>query len=61
MENSVKVFLCEDDESLGPLLADYLTEKGYDTDLFKDGEARTRSRIWRWRASMPSASIAPTG
>ena len=51
MENSVKVFLCEDDESLGPLLADYLTEKGYDTDLFKDGEAglqgfEERPRYW---------------
>lgn len=51
MENSVKVFLCEDDESLGPLLADYLTEKGYETDLFKDGEAglkgfQEKSRYW---------------
>ena len=35
----MKVFLCEDDENLGMLLREYLQAKGYDTDLYPDGEA----------------------
>jgi len=39
MEEKLKIFLCEDDENLGMLLREYLQAKGYDTDLFPDGEA----------------------
>ena len=39
MEEKLKVFLCEDDENLGMLLREYLQVKGYDTDLYPDGEA----------------------
>lgn len=38
MENKVKVFLCEDDENLGPLLSEFLNAKGYDTNLYADGQ-----------------------
>lgn len=34
----MKLFLCEDDENLGMLLREYLQAKGYDTDLYIDGE-----------------------
>src|SRR5690554_7316167 len=39
MEENLKIFLCEDDENLGMLLREYLQAKGFDTDLFPDGEA----------------------
>lgn len=39
MEDIVRVFLCEDDENLGPLLSEFLNTKGYQTDLFQDGQA----------------------
>lgn len=39
MENKAKVILAEDDENLGILLREYLNVKGYDTDLYTDGEA----------------------
>lgn len=39
MEDVVRVFLCEDDENLGPLLSEFLNTKGYQTDLFRDGQA----------------------
>lgn len=39
MEEKLKLFLCEDDENLGMLLREYLQAKGYDTDLYTDGEA----------------------
>ena len=39
MEESLKIFFCEDDENLGMLLREYLQAKGYVTDLFSDGEA----------------------
>ncbi len=39
MEDNVRVFLCEDDENLGPLLCDFLNSKGYETRLFQDGES----------------------
>lgn len=38
METKVKILLAEDDENLGLLLKEYLIAKGYDTDLFHDGE-----------------------
>lgn len=38
MESNVKVFLCEDDENLGPLLSEFLNAKGYETDLYPDGQ-----------------------
>ena len=39
MEEKLKLFLCEDDENLGALLREYLQAKGFETDLFPDGEA----------------------
>lgn len=39
MEEKLKLFLCEDDENLGMLLREYLQAKGYETDLYTDGEA----------------------
>lgn len=39
MNEMVKILLCEDDENLGMLLREYLSAKGYDTDLCPDGEA----------------------
>lgn len=38
-EETVRVFLCEDDENLGPLLSEFLNAKGYETNLYPDGEA----------------------
>lgn len=38
MQEIVKVFLCEDDENLGPLLSEFLNAKGYETDLYRDGQ-----------------------
>ena len=34
----VNILLCEDDESLGMLLREYLEAKGYSTTLCQDGE-----------------------
>ena len=39
MDHKMKVLLCEDDENLGMLLREYLQAKGYDTELYGDGEA----------------------
>lgn len=41
MDNTTKanVLLAEDDENLGVLLREYLKAKGYETDLYPDGEA----------------------
>ena len=39
MDEKLKIFLCEDDENLGMLLREYLQAKGFDTDLFPDGDA----------------------
>ncbi|MBR1386980.1 MAG: response regulator transcription factor [Alloprevotella sp.] len=36
--NRQKILLCEDDENLGMLLREYMQAKGYDTDLYPDGE-----------------------
>ncbi|MDH6354815.1 two-component system OmpR family response regulator [Dysgonomonas sp. PH5-45] len=38
MDEKIKLFLCEDDENLGVLLREYLQAKGFETDLFPDGE-----------------------
>ncbi|HKM92437.1 MAG TPA: response regulator transcription factor [Prolixibacteraceae bacterium] len=38
MDTKVKILLAEDDENLGLLLKEYLIAKGYETDLFPDGE-----------------------
>jgi len=43
MEEKVKIFMCEDDENLGMLLREYLQAKGYDVDLFPDGEAGSKA------------------
>ena len=37
-EVKLRILLCEDDESLGMLLSEYLQAKGYDADLYPDGE-----------------------
>ena len=34
-----RILLCEDEESLGMLLREYLQAKGYDAELYLDGEA----------------------
>ncbi len=39
MDKKVKLLLAEDDENLGMLLKEYLIAKGYETELFPDGEA----------------------
>ena len=39
MEDRMRILLCEDDENLGMLLREYLQAKGYNADLFVDGEA----------------------
>ena len=41
----MKVLLTEDDPNLGMLLQEYLTAKGYDTDLAKNGEEGIRMFI----------------
>jgi len=38
MDEKIKIFFCEDDENLGTLLREYLQAKGYETDLFPNGE-----------------------
>ena len=39
MEERLRILLCEDDENLGMLLREYLQAKGYNADLFPDGES----------------------
>ena len=38
-ENKLHILLCEDEESMGMLVREYLQAKGYDAELFLDGEA----------------------
>lgn len=38
MDDKLKILLCEDDENLGMLLREFLQAKGFDADLFPDGE-----------------------
>ncbi len=35
----MRILLCEDDENLGMLLREYLQAKGFNADLFPDGES----------------------
>ncbi len=39
MEERLRILLCEDDENLGMLLREYLQAKGFNADLYPDGEA----------------------
>ena len=39
MEERMRILLCEDDENLGMLLREYLQAKGFNADLFADGES----------------------
>ena len=43
MDEKLRILLCEDDESLGMLLREYLQAKNYDADLCLDGEAGYRA------------------
>ena len=45
MEDTLKILLCEDDENLGMLLREYLVAKGYDAELYPDGEAGFKAFI----------------
>lgn len=38
-KDKVRIMLCEDEESLGMLVREYLEAKGYETSLYLDGEA----------------------
>ena len=38
MDEKPKILLCEDDENLGMLLREFLQAKGFNADLFNDGE-----------------------
>ena len=39
MEERMRILLCEDDENLGMLLREYLQAKGFNADLFADGDS----------------------
>ncbi len=39
MEDRLRILLCEDDENLGMLLREYLQAKGFNADLYADGES----------------------
>lgn len=43
MEKNLNILLCEDEESLGMLVREYLEAKGYNAELFLDGEAGYRA------------------
>lgn len=43
MTEKTRILLCEDEQSLGMLLREYLNAKGYDTELCPDGEAGYRA------------------
>jgi DNA-binding response OmpR family regulator len=45
MEEKLRIFFCEDDENLGSLLREYLQAKGFETDLYADGEVGYRGFI----------------
>jgi DNA-binding response OmpR family regulator len=38
MDDKLKILLCEDDENLGMLLREFLQAKGYNADLYPDGD-----------------------
>ena len=39
MEEKLRILLCEDDENLGMLTREYVQAKGYNVDLYADGES----------------------
>ena len=43
MEKNLHILLCEDEESLGMLVREYLEANGYNAELFLDGEAGYRA------------------
>lgn len=43
MEKNLHILLCEDEESLGMLVREYLEAKGYNAELFLDGETGYRA------------------
>ncbi|MCF0193896.1 MAG: response regulator transcription factor [Bacteroidaceae bacterium] len=45
VETKKRILLCEDDESLGMLLTEYLQAKGYDAELQPDGEEGFRAFV----------------
>ena len=45
MDTKQRILLCEDDESLGMLLREYLQAKGYDAELYLDGDAGHRAFV----------------
>ncbi|MCQ2068217.1 MAG: response regulator transcription factor [Bacteroidaceae bacterium] len=45
MEDKLNILLCEDDENLGMLLREYLQAKGYNAELFPDGDAGYKAFI----------------
>ena len=47
MEQKLHILLCEDEESLGMLVREYLEAKGYDAELYLDGEAGYRAFMKR--------------
>ena len=42
MEERTRILLCEDDESLGMLLREYLQQKGFNADYTQMAKAATR-------------------
>lgn len=47
MEQKLHILLCEDEESLGMLVREYLEAKGYDAELYLDGESGYRAFMKR--------------
>ena len=45
MDERVRILLCEDDEYLGMLLREYLQAKGFNADLYADGESGYKAFI----------------
>lgn len=43
MDDRMRILLCEDDENLGMLLREYLQAKGFNADLYADGDARYKA------------------
>ena len=43
MDDRMRILLCEDDENLGSLLREYLQAKGFNADLYPDGESGYRA------------------
>ena len=43
MDDKLRILLCEDDENLGMLLREYLQAKGYETELYADGDAGSKA------------------